>query len=260
MKHQSTLVMFSLMFTLMLTSSNSFADKPLLKTSYYSQNVAPQLFYDDMGRPTSGILFDITHAIAKQLDMELEMLPIPRKRIEMSLETNLVDMNCVANPKWYKSMYIKWSDDLYSNPDILINREGIKTLDALSDYKNLRIGTTLGYIYPEIVGYIKDKNILPVISTTPSESYEKYRKNKVSGFVSASIEASYFYKKTEDEVIHMNDNKIHCALSPSLSNSTINNINTAIHKLKDSGQIEEILERYKKVPGSNFQTVQAYSD
>ena len=44
----------------MLTSSNSFADKPLLKTSYYSQNVAPQLFYDDMGRPTSGILFDIT--------------------------------------------------------------------------------------------------------------------------------------------------------------------------------------------------------
>tara|TARA_R110001599_G_scaffold194656_1_gene390803 strand:+ start:361 stop:1092 length:732 start_codon:yes stop_codon:yes gene_type:complete len=243
----------------MLTSSFAHASQPL-RTSYYSQNVAPQLFFDDMGRPISGILFDITHAIAEQLSMELEMLPIPRKRIEQSLETNIVDMHCVANPKWYNSIYLKWSDVIYNNPDILINRLGIKTLAALSDYKQLKIGTTLGYVYPELSSYIENENTLPVISMTPAESYEKYRKNKISGFVSASIEASYFYKKSEDSVIHMNDNEIHCALSPSLKKETINNINTAIGTLKESGEIETILQRYKKLPGSQFQIVQAYSE
>lgn len=260
MRFYSALVMYSLMLTLIMTSSKSFANKPILRASYYSQNVAPQLFFDDMGHPTSGILFDITHAIAKQLGMELEMLPIPRKRIEQSLENNVVDMHCVANPKWYKSIYLKWSDDIYNNPDILINREGIETLAALSNYKKLRIGTTLGYIYPELSHYIDSQNILPVISLTPSQSYEKYRKNRVSGFVSASIEASYFYRKIEDAVVHMNDNKIHCALSPSLNEKTVNNINTAISGLKESGEIEMILQKYKQVPGSMFQTVQIFSE
>lgn len=248
-----------ILLTLMLTSSFTHSSH-LLRTSYYSQNVAPQLFFDDMGRPISGILFDITHAIAEQLSMELEMLPIPRKRIEQSLETNVIDLHCVANPKWYKSIYLKWSDVIYNNPDLLINRLGINTLTVLSDYKKLKIGTTLGYIYPELSSYIENKNILPVISVTPSESYEKYRKNKISGFVSASIEASYFYRKVEDSVVHMNDNEIHCALSPSLNKETINNINTAIGTLKESGEIETILERYKKVPGSQLQTAQDYSE
>lgn len=260
MRFYFPLVIYSLMLTLMLTSSDSLAKKQLLRTSYYSQNVAPQLFFDDMGRPTSGVLFDITHAIAKQLDMELEMLPIPRKRIEQSLETNMVDMNCVANPEWYKSIYLIWSDDLYNNPDILINHEGIQSLTALSNYKKLKVGTTLGYIYPELSTYIENKNILPIVSTTPAESYEKYRQNKVSGFVSASIEASYFYRKVEDAVVYLNDNKIHCALSPSLNETTVNNINTVISGMKESGEIEMILQKYRQVPGSMFQTVQVYSE
>lgn len=244
----------------MLSSVNSYAKNQILTTSYYSQNVAPQLFFDDMGRPTAGILFDITHAIAKQLDMELEMLPIPRKRIEQSLETNMVDMNCVANPKWYNSIYLQWSNELYNNPDILINNEGIKTLPALSEYKKLKVGTTLGYSYPELTPYIESENIVPIISTTPAESYEKYRKNRVSGFVSASIEASYFYRKVDDAVVHLNDNKIYCAFSPSLNETTINNINTVISGLKESGEIELILQKYKQVPGSMFKTVQVYSE
>ncbi|TWX73488.1 substrate-binding periplasmic protein [Colwellia sp. C1TZA3] len=236
----------------MLILSFPLASQQMLHTSYYRQNVAPQLFFDDKGRPTSGILFDITHAIASQLDMKLEMIPIPRKRIQQSLIKNIIDMQCAANPKWYKSKALQWSSVIYNNPDILINRQGITTLSDLSAHKSLRIGTVLGYIYPELTTYINNKNILLVTSMTPADSYKQYRKNSVSGFVSASIEASYFFKKMEDSVIQMNNNDIHCVFSPSMRKKTIKNINTVIDSLKASGEIETILAKYSRVPDANF--------
>ena len=187
-------------------------------------------------RPISGILFDITHTIANQLDMQLEMLPIPRKRVEQSLETNVIDMHCVANPMWYKSIYLQWSDVIYNNPDILINRRGIIVLTKLSEYKKLKVGTTLGYIYPELSSYIDNENILPITSMTPAVSYEKYRQNK------------------------MNDNEIHCALSPSLDKVTVNNINAVISTLKVTGEIDNILEKYRRIPESKLERVQSLSD
>lgn len=248
------------MLTLMLAISFPLASQHLLRTSYYSQNVAPQLFFDAQGRPISGILFDLTHTIANRLDMQLEMLPIPRKRVEQSLETNVIDMHCVANPMWYKSVYLQWSDVIYNNPDILINRKGITALTKLSEYKQLKIGTTLGYIYPELSSYIDNENILPITSMTPADSYDKYRQNKISGFISASIEASYFYKNIEDSVIPMNDNEIHCALSPSLDTVIVNNINTVISTLKMTGEIDKILDKYRKIPESKLEVIQALSD
>lgn len=232
----------------LLMTDLAHAKQQNLRTSYYRQNTAPQLFFNKNDQPIGGILFDITHAIAKKVDMKLEMLPIPRKRIEQSLQRNIIDMHCVANPKWYKPNTFKWSSVLYKNPDILINRQGITTLAELSQYEDLKIGTILGYSYPELTPYVKNKNILPVTSLSPAKSYEKYRKNKVSGFISASIEASYFSKEQEDSVIPLNNNDIHCVYSPSMNTLTVQNINTAINLLKSSGEIESILGKYKKLP------------
>lgn len=233
---------------LLVFADFSYADQQILRTSFYRQNIAPLLFFNDTGQPTSGILYDITHAIAEQLAVKLEFLPIPRKRITQSLMNNIIDMHCVANPKWYKLTSLQWSEVLYKNPDILINRKGITSITELANYKQLKIGTTLGYIYPELITLIKNKNILPVSSLTPAESFQKYRKNKVAGFISASVEASYFTKNIEDSVTVLNDNDIHCVFAPSMDKLTVKSINQAIEILKTSGEIEKILAKYRHIP------------
>lgn len=243
MKVSSIVIIIFLLF-----ADLSYANQQNLRTSYYRQNVAPQLFFDESGQPTSGILFDITHAIATQLSVKLEFLPIPRKRITQSLVKNIIDMHCVANPKWYKLETLRWSHVLYKNPDILINRKGITSIAELSNYNNLEIGTTLGYIYPELVSHIENKNIIQISSLSPDKSFEKYRKNRVEGFISASVEASYFTREIEDSVIVLNDNNIHCAFSPSMKKDTIKRINNVIDMMKASGEIEKILEKYKHIP------------
>ena len=226
----------------------SAAGQQVLRTSYYSQNIAPQLFFDINGRPTSGILFDITHAIADKLDAKLEMLPIPRKRVEQSLIKNIIDMHCVANKQWYKRGDLQWSAVLYNNPDILINNLGMTTLTDLAKHKKLRIGTSLGYIYPELVTFINNKNIHPVTSLSPGDSYKKYRKNRIAGFIIPEIEASYFLKEPSDAVISLNDNKIRCAFSPSMKRMQVKRINNIIMELKSSGQIKFILSKYNNMP------------
>jgi polar amino acid transport system substrate-binding protein len=223
------------------------ANEQRLRTSYYLQNIAPQLFFDEHNQPISGILFDITHAIADQLNMQLEMLAIPRKRIERSLENNIIDIDCIANPDWYELDTLQWSSVIYQNPDVLINREGMTSITELSSHNKLKIGTTLGYIYTELKPYFDDKHIQAVVSISAAESHKKYRKNKVSGFVSASVEALYFSKKAEDSIMPLNRNNIHCVLSPSMDKKTVQRINNAIESLKASGKIEAILTKYKSV-------------
>lgn len=221
----------------------------VLRASYYHrQNIAPQLFFDDKERPSAGILFDISHAIAEQLNMKLEMLPIPRKRIQQSLLQNITDMHCAANPNWYKSVALQWSSALYKNPDILINRKGITSLTELSKYSELKVGTTLGYIYPEIITLVENNNILPIMSNSPMESYEKYRKNIVSGFIVPTIESSYLFKKMNDSAVILNDNFIHCVFAPEVDSSRVKRITNIIEDLKSAGKIQAILNKYKNRP------------
>ena len=228
--------------------SFSVAAQQVLRTSYYIQNIAPQLFFDADGRPTSGILFDITHAIANKLDAKLEMLPIPRKRVEQSLIKNIIDMHCVANKKWYKRGNLQWSGVLYSTPDILINNIGMTDISDLAKQKKLKISTSLGYIYPELVTFIQNENILPVTSLSPGDSYKMYRKNRIAGFVIPEIEASYLAKEPSDAVITLNENEIRCAFSPSMKRKQVKQINNIILDLKSSGQIDMILSKYNNPP------------
>ncbi len=236
------------------------ASEQTLRTAYYRQNIAPQLFFDANGRPTKGILFDITHAIADQLDAKLEMLAIPRKRIEQSLIRSIIDMHCVANKEWYQLKSLQWSGVLYRNPDILINSKGITSLADLAEHNELKIGLSLGYIYPELNNYINQTNIVPVISLSPADSYEKYRKNKIAGFVIPEIEASYLFKEIKDSVVSLNNNYIRCVLSPSMKKSRVIQINNAIEQLKSSGRIDTIISKYKYLPKLNNQVHEAITE
>ena len=233
-----------IILSLVLVPSLSIALEQNLRTSYYRQNMAPQLFFDKNDRPISGILFDITHAIANRLNVKLEMLPIPRKRVEQSLVRNIIDMHCAANKKWYTLSSLQWSSVIYKNRDILINSAGMTVLTDLAEQKNLKIGTTLGFVYPDLTTYIDNKNILPIASVSPAENYKKYRKNKLSGFIIPEVETSNFVKALTDSVVILNDNDIRCVLAPSMKKSRVIQISHAIEHLKATGEIEAILRKY----------------
>lgn len=238
-----------LLLILLLTNTILYAaEKKTIRTSFYRQNIAPQLFFDAVGNPTSGILFDLTHAITGNISLGLELLPIPRKRIVQALNTNVIDMHCAANPQWYKEQDFQWSDAIYSNPDILVNRHGLTSLEQLKHQDKFKVGTTLGYVYPELTTLLTNKRIVSIMSTTPYESYQKYQKGKVSAFISASVEASYFSKHAEDSVIILNENTIHCMYSSHLSKDLVKRLNDSIESLKSKGVIDDILARYQKMP------------
>ncbi len=250
MNFMTLIIILSLALSLPLAAEQTSSPE-ILRTSYYHrQNIAPQLFFDERERPSAGILFDISHAIAAQLEMKLEMLPIPRKRIQQSLLQNITDMHCAANPNWYKSKELQWSSALYKNPDLLINSKGITSLTELRKYKQLKVGTTLGYIYPEIVTLVENENIRPIMSNSPMESYEKYRKNLISGFIVPTIESTYLFKEMTDSAVILNENFIHCVFSPQMEKSKVKRITSIIENLKSTGEIQAILNKYKKRPDS----------
>jgi ABC-type amino acid transport substrate-binding protein len=227
-----------------LTSTMPLAEQTTLRTSYYHQNVPPQLLVNAEGIPNGGILYDLTHAIAKHSNFALEMIPIPRKRISQALKNSLIDLHCVANPLWYKAEDFQWSEVLYKNPDVLINNLGLTSLKQLPLPSIIFIGSTLGYVYPEFTTLEEQGAIQLIDSLGPEESYKRYRKGDTQGYISAQIEASYFDLKDTDSTIVLNDNSIHCIYSPKLNPDIIARLNNAITQLKSTGTIQHILDKY----------------
>ena len=83
---------------------------------------------------------------------------------------------------------------------------------------------------------------------SPGDSYKKYRKHKLAGFIIPEIEASYLSKEPSDAVIILNENEIRCAFSPSMKRKQVKQINNIILDLKSSGQIDMILSKYNSTP------------
>lgn len=216
----------------------------ILTSSYYLQNIPPQLFFDLDNRPISGILFDITHAIAAEIDAKIEMLPIPRKRLEQALVSDLVDMNCVANPNWYSSNKLRWSEPIYHNPDVLINRLNIKSLEQFEAKKSLTLGLTLGYVYPELESKTQSPSTKVIRNLSAEQSYLAYRKGKSDAFVSAKAEAAFFNLTPFDSIVPLNNNNIHCVFSPAVTEHEFKKLTKAIRKLKGNGTFSAILAKY----------------
>jgi polar amino acid transport system substrate-binding protein len=234
-----------LIFFLLMITPLVFAKTGALTTSYYLQNIPPQLFFDNHNQPTGGILYDITHAIAQEVGIELEMLPIPRKRVEKALHNSLIDMHCVANPRWYTSKKLRWSEVLYNNPDVFINRVNFSTTSQLINARDISIGLTLGYVYPEINAKKLHHSVETISSLTPEKSYLNYRRGTTDGFISSKAETMYFNLTPLDSVVTLNTNNIHCAYSSSLDKQRITEINQAITRLKQQGAIDKILAKYQ---------------
>lgn len=153
-----------LLACLLLCSHVSVAE--LLRFNIPQSGYPPYLLEHPMEQGR-GIVYDVLAVIAQKQDIQIEVLNIPRKRVEQLLSHASLDATMAA---------IEWID----NPQRFIFTEPImKSEDALfspvdhplafyhvGDLFDKRIGTKLGYKYPLIEPYTIQKKITRVDTLT----------------------------------------------------------------------------------------------
>lgn len=233
---------FSATLLIAAFSSNAGA----IKFGFNQQHYSPHVIRDDNFTAQSGIVLDVSKALAEEAGFIVKLVPLPRKRIEGFLVEGKIDAQCHTNPAWYQHPSLIWSVALYRDADVVVSNRKMTSLDAFYESKDFKLGTVLGYKYPEIAPYFAAGNIKRFNSTSSKGSFARFIKGELDGFVTSLSEANYLMQLKRFNVLEINENQIHCSFSPKLAEEKRVRLLNAAQKLKESGKFERILAKYIK--------------
>jgi polar amino acid transport system substrate-binding protein len=198
-----------------------------------------------------GLLKDFGDALARELGLAPRYVNLPRKRVEAALRAGQADLLCDLRPEWLEVKDWLWTDTVFSNKMIIAGRADTPALARLADLGGERVGTLLGYHYPEVesrigAGFQRDDAATDDVNTT------KLLNGRFRYMVSNTLYYDYQRKvhpageRLNAEVLSIRSFDTYCALAPS-GRIALDRVNRAILALRARGDMERIYDRYRRL-------------
>lgn len=198
---------------------------------------------------SSGLLKDFGDALARELMLEPRYLVLPRKRVEAALLGGQADLLCDLRPEWLDSKGWAWTETVFSNNMIVAGRIDSPVLKHLSQLAGQRVGTVLGYRYPEVeqrlgAAFLRDDAVSDDLNTN------KLLNSRFSYMLSNSLYYDYQRKahpnraRLNPAVFAIRPFDTYCAL-PAKGRLDIDKVNRAIATLRKRGDMQAIYDRYR---------------
>lgn len=197
----------------------------------------------------TGLLKDFGDALARQLGKQPRYLTLPRKRVESALESGRADLLCDLRPEWLDGKHWIWTEPVFSNFMIIVSRADTRPLGRLSDISAERVGTVLGYRYPEVERRLggrfqRDDSVSDAYNTT------KLLSGRFRYMVSNALFYDYQRKvhpareRLNSAVFTITPFDTFCAMKPGgrLDPAQVNRAINALHK---RGDMQRIYQRYR---------------
>lgn len=214
---------------------------------------APMLFVKGGSEPT-GIVVDISKAIAKELGREAELISLTHYRLHDSLISGRADILCFANPSWGKNAdAYNWSKPIFIKREVIL---GPRPAPAeISGFVGKTIGTVLNYLYPKLDNLFVAKSITREDSYSETANLLKLEKGRLQYVITDETVLDYF-KQTHPDIeknrqrFQLQDYAISCNTGRK-STIKIKDLNRAIERLKNSGRFDQIFKSY----GTRFEAL-----
>jgi len=198
---------------------------------------------------TAGLLKDMGDALARELRMEPDYMVLPRKRVEAALMSGQADLLCDLRPEWLDSKQWIWTEAVFSNNMTIVSRADTAPLARLSQLTGQRVGTVLGYRYPEM-----EKRLGAAFERDDAITDEQNTSKLLSGRFSYMMSNSLYYdyqRKVHPKgallnraVFTIRQFDTYCALPPN-GKLDADKVNRAIIALRKRGDMQAILDRYR---------------
>ena len=201
------------------------------------------------GELTGGLLKDFGDALARELRMTPRYLPLPRKRIEDALGAGKVDLLCDQRPEWLEGKQWQWSDVVFNNFEVVATRADTRAPLRVAALGNQRVGTVLGYRYPEIESVLGERFLRDEAETEAINMTKLLR-----GRFNYAMDNALHYEF--QRMVHPERRRLHpapyrvrpidtyCAM-PRDGKVSLQQVNRAIASLRRRGDMEASLDRYR---------------
>jgi len=187
-------------------------------------------------------------ALAERMGRTVRYLDLPRKRFSDALESGEGDVLCGYQPEWMPGAF-DWSRPFIPVVEVLVTAARVPAPAALSDLKGKRIGTVLGFIYPEL-----DKALGKDFVRDDAPSTNSSLRKLMAG--------RFDYMITTMPMINsqLNDGEVSVPLHPPLvikevqtqcavsrhGNVKLEELNKAIEALLKSGEFAKLQQQYRQ--------------
>ncbi|MFL6656690.1 MAG: substrate-binding periplasmic protein [Massilia sp.] len=181
-------------------------------------------------------------ALGNAMGRTVRFLDLPRNRFVAALEDNSGDLLCGYLPEWLPGA-MDWSKPFIPVTDILLSSGRVKAPRSIAELKGKRIGTTLGFRYPDlerVLGndFVRDDALSEsmsmvkmvagrfdyVLGTLPTVEHQRR-----SGVLPASA-----------KVLVLKEFQTQCAVARH-GNVTLAQVNAAIDQISRDGELEKLL-------------------
>lgn len=223
---------------LMAASATSAAEKTPLR---YLQKVDGMLTPNQ--QQTTKFQDQLGAALARQLKRPLQYIELPRRRLMAALENGDGDILCSYVPEWLPGV-VDWTRAFIPTSEVVLTLPRVKPPATLADLRGQRLGTVLGYHYPElekVLGddYVRDDAPTSVMSVRKwlagRVDYLVTQRSVVNRQIAAGNLKPGFHMLVVYEV------KAKCAVSRK-SEITVEEVNAAINAMEKSGELAAILK------------------
>lgn len=242
--------LYTLLLLFCLIQPNQALSQPLI-VLFGSHNAEPYAFIED-DILVGGIVKDIGDELGELLNMPIEYINVPRKRMEYYLLSGEAHIRLMANPEWVKDPEkYKWSKPLFEEFDsFVVSKQKSFKIDEFSDLKNKVLGTIHGYYYPSLAELFRKQEITRDDTNNMVANFRRLELGRIDSFIDSNISIAYYLKKHQaydrfsiaEKVAAKH--QIQAMMSPSIPIS-FNRINEAFDTMKKNGKVQEILQKYR---------------
>jgi len=238
-----------LLSALLLLSSASFAAEPPLRFAIADSWSMPIVLIDG-NQPHSGFLYDIMESLSNHMGRSAEYHVLARLRVQSALEHGEVDIRCYAAQSWAPNMsgdYI-WSLPLVTQRDLLISTADNDTPIRPDQLGKESVGTVLGYVYPTLQTFFDNHQLRREDARSQDQVLGKLVAGRYRYAVANQWSMDWFNRNLAPDkqlrgVSIIEEQAVGCYVRND-PNVPVQRILRTLLRMKMSGEIEQILERY----------------
>lgn len=186
--------------------------------------------------------------LAEQLKRKPVFRYLPRKRLAMALAAGEADILCGYTSEWLQGDFV-WSKPFIPVADIVITNSSVSRPLTVADLSGQKIGTILGYGYPELEQALGERFVRED-SLTGQQALRKLILHRFEHVVLSRSSLDYFLRHEGPGAaalsIHpplvVRDAATQCALSPR-SQVSLDELNAVIAHIVKQGMLSRLIEQ-----------------
>lgn len=238
-----------LLALLLLWSTNSLADQPVLRFSVVESWSMP-LVRIEGDQPVEGLLYDLMQAVARQVGASPKYHVMARLRLEEAMSSGDIDVRCHVSTQWLndRPRDFVWSIPLFHQRDVLVGRAGDSTPIPPEQLPPQAIGTVLGYTYPTLQPLLDQGQLRREDSRSQLLVLQKLQAGRYRHAVSNQLSLQWFNQGLPAEqqlqaLAVLDEQDLGCMVRNDPAIPT-QGLLRALARMKQSGEIERILQRH----------------